>query len=151
MKDITVNKSARFEYFIEDRFEAGIKLDGGEVKSIRCGNVNMGDSFCFLQGGELILKNMHVAVYDKAGAFNSKDSRRDRKLLMHRHEINRLQGKVREKGYTLVPLRLYFKDALIKVEVGLCKGKQLHDKKKALAERDIRRQAERDIKEFYKS
>lgn len=150
MKLITENKPARFEYFVEDAFEAGIKLDGGEVKSIRAGNVNMNDSFCFLRDGEVVLKNMHVAVYDKAGAFNSKDSRRDRKLLLHKYQIHKLEGKVREKGYTLVPLKLYFKDALIKVEVGLCRGKQLHDKKKALAERDIKRAAEREIKEYFR-
>lgn len=148
MKQIAYNRSARYEYFIEDKYEAGIVLEGAEVKSLRAGNCNLNDSFCLISGGECYLKNMHIAVYDKSGAFNSKDSKRDRKLLMHRGEIDKIVGKINEKGMTLVPLSLYFKDSLIKVEVALCKGKQTFDKKRAVAERDSKRQMERDIKNY---
>lgn len=148
MKVITTNKTAGFEYFIEEKYEAGIVLEGAELKSIRLGNVNMNDSFCFVKNGQVELENMHIAVYDKSGAFNSKDAKRTRKLLLHKKEIARLQGKINEKGYTLVPLKLYFKDSLVKVEVALCKGKHTYDKKKALAERDIKRETERAIKEY---
>ncbi|MBQ7373620.1 MAG: SsrA-binding protein SmpB [Clostridia bacterium] len=148
MKIITENREARFEYFIEDSYEAGINLDGGEVKSIRAGNVNLKDAYCSIYNGELLVKGMHVAVYDKAGAYNTKDSRRERRLLLHKSEINRLIGKVNEKGYTLVPLKLYFKGSLIKMEVGLCKGKHTYDKKQSLKERDLKRNMERDIKNW---
>ena len=148
MKIITENREARFEYFIEDSYEAGIQLDGGEVKSIRAGNVNLADAYCSIYNGELLVKGMHVAVYDKAGAYNVKDSRRERRLLLHKSEINRLIGKVNEKGYTLVPLKLYFKGSLIKMEVGLCKGKHTYDKKQSLKERDLKRNMERDIKNW---
>ena len=148
MKIITENRSASFEYWIEERYEAGIALDGGEVKSIRQGNVNLKDSFCFVRGYDVWLKNAHIAVYDRAGAYNTKDSKRDRRLLLHKREISKIVGKINERGYTLVPLKLYFKDALIKVELGLCKGKHTYDKKRSIAERDIKRQAARDIKEY---
>ena len=148
MKIITENREAKFEYFVEDVYEAGIHLDGGEVKSIRAGNVNLKDSYCSIYDGELLLKNMHVAVYDKAGAYNVKDSRRERRLLLHKSEINRLIGKVTQKGFTLVPLKLYFKGSLIKVEVGLCKGKHTYDKKQAVKERDIKREIARDLKGY---
>ena len=148
MKIITENREARFEYFIEVSYEAGIQLDGGEVKSIRAGNVNLTDAYCSIYNGELLVKGMHVAVYDKAGAYNVKDSRRERRLLLHKSEINRLIGKVNEKGYTLVPLKLYFKGSLIKMEVGLCKGKHTYDKKQSLKERDLKRNMERDIKNW---
>ncbi len=148
MKVITENREAKFEYFVEDVYEAGIHLDGGEVKSIRSGNVNLKDSYCSIYNGELLLKNMHVAVYDKAGAYNVKDSRRERRLLLHKSEINRLVGKVTQKGFTLVPLKLYFKGSLIKVEVGLCKGKHTYDKKQTVKERDIKREVARDLKGY---
>lgn len=148
MKVITENREAKFEYFVEDVYEAGIHLDGGEVKSIRAGNVNLKDSYCSIYNGELLLKNMHVAVYDKAGAYNVKDSRRERRLLLHKSEINRLVGKVTQKGFTLVPLKLYFKGSLIKVEVGLCKGKHTYDKKQTVKERDIKREVARDLKGY---
>ena len=106
VKVIAVNKSAGFEYFIEDKFEAGIVLEGSEVKSIRKNNCNLNDSFCFVRRGEVTLKNMHIAVYDKSGAFNTRDSRRDRRLLLHKSEISKIVGKVNEKGYTLVPLKI---------------------------------------------
>lgn len=148
MKTIAFNRSATFEYFIEEKFEAGIVLEGAEVKSLRLGNVNLKDSFCFIRGGQLTLKNMHIAVYDKAGAFNSKDSKRDRKLLMHRREIDKIVGKINEKGMTLVPLSLYFKDSLVKVELALCRGKQTFDKKRSIAERDKKRDLERQLKNY---
>lgn len=150
VKTIALNKSASFEYFIEDRYEAGIVLEGSEVKSIREGRASLSESFCEIRGGEIFLKNMHIALYDKSGAFSTRDSRRERKLLLNRIEISKIVGKVNERGYTLVPLKLYFKDALIKVEVALCKGKHTYDKKRALAERDQKRALDRAIKEMTK-
>ena len=147
MKIISVNKSASFEYFIEEKYEAGIVLEGNEIKSIRAGAVNMNDSFCFIRGNTVSVKNMHVALYDKSDAFSSKDTRRDRKLLLHKSEIAKIAGKINRQGYTLVPLKLYFKDALVKMEVGLCKGKHTYDKKKSIAERDVKRATDRDIKQ----
>ena len=149
VKTIALNKSASFEYFIEDRYEAGIVLEGSEVKSIREGRASLSESFCEIRG-EIFLKNMHIALYDKSGAFSTRDSRRERKLLLYRMEISKIVGKVNERGYTLVPLKLYFKDALIKVEVALCKGKHTYDKKRALAERDQKRALDRAIKEMTK-
>ena len=148
MKVIVENREARFEYFVEDTFEAGIALDGGEVKSVRAGNVSLKDAYCSVYNGELYIKGMHVAVYDRGGSFNVKDSRRDRKLLMHKSEIHRLMGKVNEKGYTIVPLKLYFKQSLIKMEIGLCKGKNTYDKKQTIRERDLDRTAKREIKNY---
>ena len=141
MKQIAYNRSAGYEYFIEEKYEAGIVLEGAEVKSLRAGNCNLKDSFCFIRNGEVTLKNMHIAVYDKSGSFNSKDSKRDRKLLLHRREIDKIVGKINAKGMTLVPISLYFKDNLVKVEVALCRGKQSFDKKQSIKKRD----AERDI------
>lgn len=148
MKQIAYNRHAAYEYLILDKFEAGIVLEGAEVKSLRAGNCNLKDSFCLLYKGELYLKNMHIPLYDKAGAFNSKDSKRDRKLLMHKREIFRLAGKINEKGFTLVPLSLYFSGSLVKVEIALCKGKQNYDKKQTIADRDIKREMEREIKRY---
>ncbi len=148
MKQIAYNRSASFEYFIEEKFEAGIVLEGAEVKSLRRGNCNLKDSFCLISGGEIYIKNMHIPVYDKSGAFNSRDSKRDRKLLMHKREIARIAGKINAKGMTLVPLSLYFKDNLIKAEVALCRGKQNFDKKRTIKERDLKRDVERQIKNY---
>ncbi len=148
MKTIAINKSASFEYFIEEKFEAGIVLEGTEVKSLRAGNCNLKDAFCYIRGGQVSLKNMHIAVYDKSGAFNSKDAKRDRRLLLHKSEIDRIVGKINEKGYTLVPLSIYFSGSLVKVEVALCKGKQTHDKKRTIAERDLKRDLERQLKNY---
>ena len=148
MKIVAVNRSASFEYFIEDKFEAGIVLEGSEVKSIRKNNCNLNDSFCFVRKGEVSLKNMHIAVYDKSGAFNTRDSRRDRRLLLHKAEISKIVGKVNERGYTLVPLRVYFAGSLVKVEVALCRGKHTYDKKQSLKERDIASDKDRQIKEY---
>jgi len=148
MKQIAYNKYALYEYFVIEKYEAGIVLEGAEVKQLRAGNCNLKDSFCLLRNGELTLKNLHIPVYDKAGAFSSKDSKRDRKLLMHKQEIARLAGKINEKGFTLVPLQLYFSGSLVKAEIALCKGKQNYDKKRTIAERDQKRALERQIKEY---
>jgi len=150
LKIVCENRAASFEYFIEERYEAGIVLEGAEVKSVRSGNCNLKDSFCFIRNGDVILKNMHIANYDKSGKFNSTDSKRDRKLLMHKQEIGKITGKINEKGYTLIPLEVYFKESLVKVQLGLCKGKHTYDKKKVKAEKDLKIYAERQIKEYLK-
>lgn len=147
-KIICVNKAANHEYFILERIEAGIVLEGGEVKSLRLGNVNLKDSFCMMQSGELYIKNMHIALYDKSASFNTRDSKRDRKLLLHRDETVKLNSKVAQKGLTLVPLKLYFKESLVKMELGLCQGKHTYDKKRALQEKDIKREKERELKNY---
>jgi len=147
-KVICVNKSAGFEYFVLERYEAGIALEGSELKSLRHGNVNLKDSFCVCYGGEMYIKNMHIAVYDKSGAFNSRNARRDRKLLLHKNEIVSINSSVAKKGLTLIPLKLYFKQALVKVELGLCRGKHVYDKKKSLMEKDLNREKEREIKDY---
>ena len=146
MKIIATNKTATFEYFIEERYEAGIVLEGNEIKSIRNGNVNMNDSFCFIRGNTVSVKNMHVALYEKSDSFSTKDTRRDRKLLLHKSEIAKIAGKINRQGYTLVPLKLYFKGSLVKMEIALCKGKHTFDKKQSIAERDLKRSADREIK-----
>jgi len=148
MKIICENRNASFEYFIEDRLEVGISLDGGEVKSIRAGNVSLKDSYCSIYKGSVLIKNMHIAVYDKASAYNSKDSKRERRLLLHKSEIKKIQAKIEQKGYTLVPLKLYFSGSLIKMELGICKDKHTYDKKASIAERDISRQTAREIKNY---
>ena len=148
MKVICENKQARFEYFIEDGFEAGISLDGGEVKSVRRGNVSLKDAYCSVYKGSVIVKNMHIALYKEASAYNVKDDKRDRRLLLHRAEIKKISSKCEERGYTLVPIRMYFKGSLIKMEVALCKGKHTYDKKKVIAARDEERQMQREIKNY---
>ena len=148
MKLIAENKAARFEYFILDSIEAGISLDGGEVKSVSHGNVSLKDSYCSIYKGSVFIKNMHIAVYENAGAYNQKDSKRDRRLLLHRSEINKLKEKVEEKGLTIVPLKMYFKDSLIKVELGVCRGKHTYDKKQTIADRDRERAMQREIKNY---
>lgn len=145
IKIIDKNKKATFDYTIEEKTEAGIVLKGSEVKSIKQGNVSLRDSFCFIENGELFLKNCYVAPYEKGSAFNE-DPRRGRKLLLHKKEISRLIGKIKTKGYTLVPIIIYFKDNKVKVEIALAKGKQLHDKRKTLKEKDINRDVERQLK-----
>ena len=148
MKQIAYNKYALYEYFVLEKYEAGIVLEGAEVKSLRAGNCNLKDSFCFIREGQVTLKNMHIPVYDKSGAFNSKDSKRDRKLLLHKFEIDKIVGKINAKGMTLVPISLYFKDNLIKVEVALCRGKQSFDKKQTIKQRDIERDTKRQLKDY---
>ena len=139
------NKKAYFDYFIEDKWEAGISLFGTEVKSIRMGKVSIKESYIKIEKGEVFVYNMHVSPYEQGNIFN-RDPIRVRKLLLHRAEINKITGKIAEKGYTLVPLQVYLKDGLIKVEVGLAKGKKLYDKRDSIAKKDVRRENERDFK-----
>lgn len=145
-KTISVNKKARHEYFIIESFEAGMELVGTEVKSIRAGGVNLKDSWCAIENGELIVKQMHISPYEHGNIFN-RDPLRERKLLMHRAEINRLFGLVKQKEYTLIPLSLYFKGSRVKMELGLCKGKKLYDKRDDAAARDAKREIDRAMKE----
>lgn len=147
MKLIATNKKAFHDYFVVETLECGINLIGCEVKSLRKGEVNLADSYCRVENGNLVLLGCHIKNYDK-GSFSNTDSRRDRRLLAHKREIMRILGKVREKGYSLVPLKMYFKDALVKVEVGLVKGKQNFDKKQSLLNKDLERDKQRAIKEF---
>ena len=147
-KTICLNRQANHEYFILERIETGIVLEGSEVKSLRLGNVNLKDSFCVVYNGEMLIKNMHIALYEKSGAFNTRDSKRDRKLLLHKDEIIKLKSKVEQKGLTLVPLKLYFSKALVKLELGLCQGKHTYDKKRSIMEKDIKREKEREIKNY---
>lgn len=149
IKVISTNKKAYHDYFIEDTLEAGIVLVGSEVKSIRLGAVNMKDTYCLIRGNEIELINMHISPYDKGSYFNV-DARRARKLLIKKAEINKLRGKVEQKGYTIVPTRLYFKQGLVKVELGVAKGKEMHDKRQALQDKQQARQLERDLKNYYK-
>jgi len=144
-KLITENRQARHEYFILESFEAGIELTGTEVKSIRQGSVNLKDSWCSIENGELFIKQMHISPYEKGNIFN-RDPLRVRRLLMHKSEINRLFGKIRQDGLTLVPLSLYFKDSRVKVQLGLCKGKKLYDKRADAAKRDAKRTIDRALK-----
>ncbi len=143
IKVICDNKKARFDYFVLDSFEAGIVLTGNEVKSVAEKGISLNDCFCFISGGELWLKNCHITPYDK-GNFQL-DSRRDRKLLLHRSEIDRLAGKINAKGFTLVPLKVYFKGNKAKVELGLCQGKKLYDKRETLKKRDVERRIRREL------
>lgn len=147
-KVVCVNRSASHEYFILDKIEAGIVLEGSEVKSLRQNSCGLKESFCLVLNGELILKNMHIALYDKAGAFNTKNSKRDRKLLLHKSQIIKLCSQVNQKGLTLVPLKVYFKQSLVKVELGLCQGKHTYDKKRSIMERDVNREKERTLKNY---
>lgn len=144
-KTISMNKKAKHDYFIVESFEAGIELVGTEVKSIRQGGVNLKDSWCGIDHGELYVKGMHISPYEKGNIFN-KDPLRARKLLMHKHEIIKLSGKTAEKGYTLVPLQVYFKNSLVKVEIGLARGKKLYDKREDIAKKDQRRELQREFK-----
>ena len=145
-KVIAVNRKARHDYFVEDTYECGIALAGTEVKSLRAGTVNLKDSYCIIKDGELFVISMHISPYEKGNIFN-RDPMRQRKLLMHRREINRLFGLVKQDGYSLIPLSLYFKGSRVKVEMGLCKGKKLHDKRETTARRDAAREMDRTMKE----
>ena len=147
MKVIATNKKAYHNYFVVETLECGINLVGCEVKSLRKGEVNLADSYCRVENGSLVLLGCHIKNYDKGSYFNV-DSRRDRRLLAHKREIMRLLGKVRKKGYSVVPLKMYFKDSLVKVEVGLVKGKQNYDKKETLLKKDAERDQQRAIKEY---
>lgn len=145
-KQIAKNSKAFHDYFVEERYEAGIVLSGTEVKSIRQGGVNLKDSYCQVSDGELWLYGMHISPYEKGNIFN-KDPRRNRKLLVHKREILKLRMAVQKDGLTLIPLSLYFKDSKVKVELGICKGKKLYDKRASAAERDAKRDMERAMKE----
>lgn len=145
-KEITVNRKAFHEYFVLERFEAGIELAGTEVKSIRAGNVNLKDSFCTVKDGELFLRSMHISPYEQGNIFN-KDPVRPRRLLMHKREIMKLHARIMQDGVALIPLSLYFKDSRVKVELGLCKGKKLHDKRDSEADRQSKRDIDRIMKE----
>jgi SsrA-binding protein len=148
IKVMSTNREARHEYFIEEEYEAGIELCGTEVKSIRQGTLNLKDSWCGIKDGELLLNQMHISPYEHGNRFNP-DPRRPRRLLMHKREIMRLYGKVKQDGYSLIPLSVYFKGSRVKVKVGLCKGKKLYDKRQSAAERDAKRQIDRAMKERY--
>jgi SsrA-binding protein len=145
IKIVAKNSKAFHDYFIEDRYEAGIELAGTEVKSIRQGNVNLKDSFCIIKDGEISVLGMHISPYEKGNIFN-KDPRRNRKLLMHKREIMRLFGKIKQDGYSLVPLSIYFKGSLVKLEIGLARGKKLYDKRDSAAKKDAKREIDRAMK-----
>lgn len=149
-KIIAQNKKAYHDYFVDEKYEAGIALFGTEVKSIRNGAVNLKDSYCSLKNGELFVLGMHVSPYEKGNIFN-REPLRDRKLLMHKREIMKLGGLVAQKGYTLVPLSLYFSGKNVKVEIGLCRGKKLYDKRDSLAEKQTNREIDRRMKDYSKS
>lgn len=146
IKLIAQNKKARHDFFIEQTFEAGIELKGTEVKSVRQGKVNLKDSYAEVKNGELLLYNMHISPYENANMFNV-DSKRTRRLLLHRYEINRLTGAVNQKGYSIVPLKVYLKGSLVKIEIALAKGKKVYDKRADIAKKDAKRQMARAIKE----
>ena len=144
-KLIANNKKARFDYFIEDTYEAGVVLHGTEVKSLRMGKCSVKEAFIRIENGEAIIYNMHISPYEKGNIFN-KDPLRPKKLLLHKSEINKLTGQMAVQGYTLVPLEVYFKGSLVKVQVGLAKGKKLYDKRQDIAKKDQRREAEKNFK-----
>ena len=146
VKLVANNKKAYHDYFIEDKYEAGIELFGTEVKSIRMGRCSVKESFIRIEKGEMFLYGMHINPYEKGNILN-KDPLRTRKLLLHKSEIAKLGGKIAEKGFTLVPLQVYFKGSLVKVEIGLAKGKKLYDKREDLAKKDQRREMDRALKE----
>ncbi len=143
---IAKNKKAAFDYFIIDKYEAGIALYGTEIKSIRLGNVNLKDSYCEIDEGEMFVLGMHISPYEKGSYFN-KEPLRPKKLLMHKREIMTLLGKVKQDGLTLIPLSLYFKGSKAKLEIGLCKGKKLYDKRDTIAKKEADRNIERQLKE----
>ena len=149
VKEISSNRKAFHEYFVLERFEAGIELFGTEVKSIRAGQVNLKDSFCTVKDGELFVRGMHISPYEHGNIFN-KDPVRPRRLLMHKREIMKLQARIMQDGVALIPLSLYFKDSRVKVELGLCKGKKNYDKRDAIAKRDAKREMDRAMREKYR-
>lgn len=142
------NKKATFDYFIEERYECGIELIGTEVKSIRMGKVSIKESFVRIQDGEVFIYGMHISPYEKGNIFN-KDPLRPRRLLLHRYEINKIQPQITQKGFTLVPLRVYIKGSLVKVEIGVARGKKLYDKRDDIAKKDMRREAEKEFKKDF--
>lgn len=146
IKLIAKNKKAYHDYFVDEKFEAGIQLHGTEVKSLRLGAVNLKESFCGIKTGELFAYGMHISPYEKGNIFN-RDPMRPKKLLMHKKEISRLYGKVKQQGYAIIPLSIYFKNSLAKMEIGLCRGKKLHDKRESSAIKDAAREMQRNIKQ----
>ena len=144
-KTIARNKKAYHDYFVEESMEAGIELCGTEVKSLRAGQCNLKDAWCAVENGELLVKNLHISPYEHGNQFN-RDPMRERRLLLHKREIMRLYGLVKQQGWSLIPLSLYFKGSLVKVQVGLCRGKKLHDKRADLAARAAKRDMERALK-----
>ena len=146
-KIIAQNKKAWHDYFVDEKYEAGIALFGTEVKSVRMGQVNLKDSYCSVKDGELFVLGMHISPYEKGNIFN-REPRRERKLLMHKREIMKINGMLTQKGYTLVPLSLYFSGKNVKVELGLCRGKKLYDKRDSIAAREVNREIDRKMKEF---
>lgn len=147
MKIVATNKKAYHDYFVEETYEAGIALSGTEVKSVRLGKVNLRDSYVTLKSGEALLVGAHISPYEKGSYFNG-DPLRIRKLLLHKTEIRRLKARTEQKGFTVVPLKIYFKDSLVKVEIGLCRGKDLYDKRETLKRREEERKLDRIKKEF---
>jgi len=142
IKPVAQNKKAYHDYFVEEVYECGLSLCGTEVKSIRAGRINLKESFCMIRGGEIYAEGMHISPYELGNVFNH-DPLRPKKLLMHKSEIRKLAGQVSRQGYSLIPLKVYLKDGRMKLELGMCKGKQLHDKRDAAAERDAMREIER--------
>jgi len=145
IKLVANNKKAYFDYFIEDKYEAGVALHGTEVKSIRMGKCSIKEAYIKIENGEVFIYGMHISPYEKGNIFN-KDPMRIKKLLMHKYEINKIAGKMQLKGYTLVPLQVYLKGSLVKVEVGIAKGKKLYDKRESIAKKDMKREAEKEFK-----
>ena len=145
IKLVANNKKAYFDYFIEDKYEAGVALHGTEVKSIRMGKCSIKEAYIKIENGEVFIYGMHISPYEKGNIFN-KDPMRIKKLLMHKYEINKIAGKMQQKGFTLVPLQVYLKGSLVKVEIGLAKGKKLYDKRQDIAKKDQEREARRDFK-----
>ena len=148
-KSIAVNRKARHDYFIEDTYEAGICLHGTEVKSLRMGKCSVKESFIRIEDGDVTSSNMHISPYEKGNIFN-KDPLRIKKLMLHKNEINKITGQIAQKGYTLVPLEVYFKGSLVKVEIGLARGKKLYDKRDDIAKKDQRREVEREFKQTFR-
>lgn len=147
-KLIADNKKAYYDYYIEDKFQAGIVLEGCEVKSIRKGAVNLKDSYVIIKSGEVFLFGAHISRYDKADNMKKIDERRTRKLLLNKTEIKKIEKAIKIKGYTAVPTKMYLKDNLVKLEIGIAKGKELHNKKDSIKEKDIKRETERELKNF---
>ena len=145
MKLVANNKKAYHDYFVDEKYEAGLVLHGTEVKSLRMGKCSIKESFIRIEDGEVWVYGMHISPYEMGNIFN-KDPLRPKKLLMHKAEIHKLLGKIKEKGFTLVPLQVYFKDGRAKIEIGLCRGKKLYDKRQDIAKKDQRREAEKDFK-----
>ena len=148
-KTVSSNKKAYHDYFVDATYEAGIALSGTEIKSIRLGTLNLKDSYCSFHKGELFIVGMHISPYEKGNIFN-KDPLRTRKLLMHKKEINSLYGHIQRDGYTLIPLSVYFRGSRVKIEIGLCRGKKLYDKRHAIAEKDAKRTIDRAMKDSRK-